>query len=151
LVRAVGDEVVYENKSKQGTFVNGRKVTFMCKLIPGDNLEIGPYAIAALAEPPAPTEDLVGTIQLDKSTLSLKAKLQEALQVMRKLEAEVKAKQAEAEAKAKEAEAKEAEVATTRRELESEVWRGLATHRDLAQARERVAELQRQLEDQQDG
>lgn len=155
LVRSVGGEVVYENKSKQGTFVNGRKVTFMCKLSAGDSLEIGPYTIQALAEPPA-VQELDGTLQLDKGAVSLKAKLKDAMLVVRKLEAQVQAKAAEAQAKAAEAEAKAAEaeakgreVVSARRELESEVWRGFAANRELNEARERVAELQRKLEEHQ--
>lgn len=145
LVRAVGNEVVYENKSKQGTFINDAKVTFMAKLQPGDVVEIGPYTIRALAEPPE-TRSLDSTLALNKDTVLLKAKLKDAMQVVRKLEQVLRAKAAEAQAKAEQAEQAGREAATTRRELESEVWRGFATNRELNEARERVAELQQRLE-----
>ena len=49
-----GEPVIEDRGSRNGTFVNGRRLTGSQRIQPGDVLGVGSYELRALASPPAP-------------------------------------------------------------------------------------------------
>jgi pSer/pThr/pTyr-binding forkhead associated (FHA) protein len=113
--------VMIRNRSPNGFTVNGKQVDTEQELKPGDVIKIGPYVIR-VTDQPGQGGDAAPTTYFRHDEEASDDDLRERLASAR------------------------AEVEAQRRQLESEVWRGFATNRDLAESRKKLAELEEELE-----
>lgn len=122
-------QLVVENQSSQSLLVNDEPIEEVTPIQVGDRLRIGPYVVR-VSEAPEFVEDLESetTTALDFDEL--------------KAAAEAKKQLADAEA---ERERLEFEIKRARKELESEVWRGLDTHREKVAAQKELEALKDRL------
>jgi len=122
-------QLVIENQSSQSLLLNDEPIEGPTPIQIGDRLRIGPYVVR-VSDTPEFVEDLESetTTALDFEEL--------------KAAAEAKKQLADAEA---ERERLEFEIKRARKELESEVWRGLDTHREKVAAQKELESLKDRL------